>query len=164
MMVTDRILAGLGACMAFSLLAACGGGGGANPETPEYEAYEYRDSVMHLLEAKATIINEMFREQRPLDEAVFAEAAQDLAALSNMMLDGFESSTLVPESRSKPEIWSNMADFESKADALIEGADALAAAAATGGFAAAQQYVQGTISSCGGCHRSYRAAEDDDDD
>ena len=67
MKVTDRILAGVGACMAFSLLSACGGGGGASPETPEFEAYEYRDSVMHLLEAKATIINEMFREQRPLD-------------------------------------------------------------------------------------------------
>jgi cytochrome c556 len=152
-LTTTMVIAG------FAALTACGAGG-SDPETPEFEAFKYRDSVMHLLEDKTLIINQMYREQVPLDEEIFVEATQDLAALANMMLDGFENQTLVPESRADPAIWENWDDFEARANNLIEGASALAEAASTGGFAAARGFVEGAVGTCGSCHNRYRADEE----
>jgi cytochrome c556 len=152
------------AIFGFVTLAACGGGGGSDPETPEYQAYEFRDSVMHAASTKMALINGMAREQIPLDEAAFVKATADLKALSGMMLEGFENPTLVPESMAEPAIWENWDDFEARMNNLITATDALAAAAANGGFQAARGLVTasagGTSSNCGGCHTTYRKRDE----
>jgi cytochrome c556 len=159
-----RIISLLGTGIALATLSACGGGGGMveYPDTPDYNAFVYRHSVMHLLENKTLIINDMYHEKRPVDEQLFVKTTQDMAALANMMLDGFQDKTIVPESRTKPEAFTNMDDFKLKANALIDGANALAEAAKSGGYAAAKPMIDAAVKSCGQCHRSYRAAEDDD--
>jgi cytochrome c556 len=151
--------------LGFATLAACGGGGGSDPETPEFEAYKYRDSVMHAASTKMALINGMAREQIPLDEAKFVKATADLKALAGMMLEGFENKTLVPESMTEPAVWENWDDFQSRMNNLVTAADALAMAAANGGFQAARGLVTaspgGTSSNCGGCHTTYRKRDDD---
>ncbi len=109
MMIRAKILNTLGAGTMLAALAACGGGGGPSydPDSPEGSAYIYRHAVMELASAKATILLEMAREERELDEAAFVEAAGDLAALAGMMIDGFENETLVAESRTDPSVWEN---------------------------------------------------------
>ena len=152
------------AILGFVTLAACGGGGGSDPETPEYQAYKFRDSVMHVASTKMALINGMAREQIPLDEAAFVKATADLKALAGMMLEGFENPTLVPESLAEPAIWENWDDFVARANNLINAADALAEAAANGGFQAARGLVTasagGTSSNCGGCHTTYRKRDE----
>lgn len=161
MMIRAKILNTLGAGTMLAALAACGGGGGPSydPDSPEGSAYIYRHAVMELASAKATILLEMAREERELDEAAFVEAAGDLAALAGMMIDGFENETLVAESRTDPSVWENWDDFESKMNDLVTAAAGLAEAAETGGFAAAQGLVSETTQNCGACHRPYRMAE-----
>lgn len=162
MKTRSRLLTTLGAGAALATLVACGGGGGGEqPATPEYDAYLYRHSVMLLLDNKARIVNGMYRGEIALDEDVFVKATRDLASLANMMLDGFENETLVPESRTELEAWQNWNDFKAKADALIDGANALAQAAATGGFDGAKSHVETATRTCGQCHRIYRAAKKD---
>lgn len=155
MKITFSILASL----SFLSLAACGGGGGgpaADAETPEGEAYAYREAVMHLIADKMGTIGGMAREEIPVDEAVFTKATADLVALSGMILEGFEVQGIATGSRSLPEIWTEWDDFQQKANDLATAAAGLAQAATTGGFAAAQGLVQGTAGNCGGCHRVYR--------
>jgi len=146
-------------------LTACGGGGGPSydPDSPEGQAFEFRHAVMHAAGVKMQLINNMAREQVPIDEAVFAKAAADLAVLAAMMPEGFENETLVAESNTEPAAFTNRADFDARMDAAIEATAALADAVETGGFAAGQALVvasAGTSSNCGGCHNTYRKREE----
>lgn len=163
MKTRSRHLTTFGMGLVLATLAACGGGGGSDEDTPEFMAYEVRHSVMHLLEYNTRIINNMYRGETEVDEAAFLKATQNLAALAGMIYDGFDNQTIVPESRAKPDIWENWDDFKSKGDALIDGANALAQATETGGFEAAKSQVEGAVSTCNSCHRPYRASEAEDD-
>lgn len=154
----NKALKILGTVSGLALLAACGGGGPQfDAESPEGQAYLFRDSLMTLVADKMATLGGMAREEIPLDEEQFVKDASDLAALAGMTLEGFETEGLVAPSRSLPEIWSNWDDFQQKAMDFQEAAEALADAAQSGGFAAAQGMVQGTAGTCGGCHRTYRA-------
>ncbi|MDX1563343.1 MAG: cytochrome c [Gammaproteobacteria bacterium] len=143
-------------------LTACGGGGGPSVDTdsPEWRAFEMRQGVMHIAEQKVLQIRAMANGEEPMDEAVFAKATADLAAVAGMMLDGFETQVIVAESRAEPAIFDNWADAEAKAAELQAAATQLAEAAATGGFAAAEGLVQGATQNCSkSCHSSYRGPE-----
>lgn len=144
---------------ALATLAACGGG--SDPNSPEFQAYEQRDAVMHEMGDAILVLNDMSREQIPVDDAAFREAAQQLAQSAERMLDGFENQTIVPESRAMPEIFENWDDFVSKTEDLQEAANELAMAAESGGFAAGRSLVEGARNTCGACHRVYRAPEED---
>lgn len=147
-----------------ALLAACGGGGASgpsfDPQSPEGAAYVYRQAVMDLVNVKGRLMLSMAREEVEIDEAAFVEAAQDFAALSAMMIDGFENETLVAESRTDPAVWENWSDFEAKIEALEQASAELADAATSGGFDAARGLVQTTMRSCGDCHNPYRVSEE----
>jgi cytochrome c556 len=146
-------------------LVACGGGGPSyDPDSAEGAAYELRHSVMHVAGVKMELINMMAREQVPIDEAAFADAARQLAVLTTMMPEGFEDELTVAESRLDPAVWENKADFDRRMEAAIEATAALAETAETGGFAAAQALVvasPGLSSNCSGCHNTYRLPEEE---
>jgi cytochrome c556 len=146
--------------MALAALSACGGGG-SDPDSPEYLAFIERDAVMADLRDGLLPLNQMVSEEIPVDEALFLASARSLAANAPRVLDGFDNQTVVPESRSTPEIWANWADFESKGEALQSAANALAAAAESGGFAAGRELVRGVRDTCSGCHTPYRGPEPD---
>jgi cytochrome c556 len=59
--------------------------------------------------------------------------------------------------RARPEIWTNKADFDSKAAALTAAATALADAAQANDKAAAATAYAELGKTCGGCHQLYRA-------
>jgi cytochrome c556 len=58
-----------------------------------------------------------------------------------------------PESRSKPEVWSNAAEFKAAAGALIEASAKLAKAGNTGDADAFKAQVQAVGKACGSCHK-----------
>jgi len=155
---TSSFFAITGAALGFLLLTACGGGGGApaDADTPEGQAFQYRQSVMRLAASKMAMVGGMAREEIPLDEAAFVKATADLAALAGMSLEGFETQGIATGSRSLPEIWDNWDDFQQRNSDFAEATQSLAETAASGGFALAQALVQGTAGTCGGCHRGYR--------
>lgn len=150
----------LGASLSLAFVAGCGGGAMEEDDSPEAEAFRYRDAVMTVLATKTLTIGGMAREDIPLDEAEFTKAVNDLAAVSGMVVEGFMPEGIPAGSRSMPEIWENWNDFVAKAAELETAAMALAEATNNGGFSAAQGLVQGTIGTCGGCHRGYRAPEE----
>jgi cytochrome c556 len=111
---------------------------------------------MRVAANKSATIGAMARGEAPVDEAAFAKAVNDLAAVAGMMTEGFMPEGAPEGSRALPEVWTNWADFEQKAAALVTAAQGLADATRTGGFAAASPLVQDAVGNCGGCHRTYR--------
>ena len=60
----------------------------------------------------------------------------------------------VAESRAKPEIWTQMGEFEAAAKALAEETAKLASAAESGDVDAFKAQFQATAQACGGCHEA----------
>ena len=155
------------AAMAFTL-CACGqapeGGADVDTDTPEYRATVYRQSLMQVIAFKAGRVRGMADGNIPVDEAVFARSAAELAMLAGMIEDGLtpgSDSESIPGSAALPDIWSNGADFSQRAADLRMAAETVAAQAQAGGFLAAQAAASEDIGpACGGCHRPYRQSDD----
>ncbi|MCD6074116.1 MAG: cytochrome, partial [Rhodospirillales bacterium] len=64
--------------------------------------------------------------------------------------------SITPDSRAKPEIWQNMADFNAKLAATQKEADTLVANAEKGDLAATKAQVPQVINACNACHNTYR--------
>lgn len=148
-------------------LASCGqqgaSGGGANAQaddSPEYQAFQFRDGVMHSLAWKVGKLRAMAQGDIPIDNAVAVKNARDTAALAGMLPDGFIPNSIVKGSVALPDIWMNFSDFQQKAGDLQTAATALADAAQANGFEAAKGMVQAVGQSCGGCHRPYRKRDE----
>ncbi|MFL2546915.1 MAG: c-type cytochrome [Candidatus Rariloculaceae bacterium] len=138
---------------------AAAGGAAADEDSPEFAAIEYRQGLMHVLAFKAEPVRNMADGSIPVDEALFAESAADLAAAAGMITEGFvanSSADDVAGSGGLPDIWSNWDDFMAKAAALEDAANQVSMLAGQGGFAAAQEAANELGANCGGCHRPYR--------
>ena len=148
-------------------LAACGqqgaGGGAAGAsadDSPEYQAYQFRDGMMHALAWKVGKLRAMAQGDIPVDNAVALKNAKDTAALAGMLPDGFIPNSIVKGSLALPDIWKNFPDFQMKANDLQMAATALADATQANGFEASKGMVQAVGQSCGGCHRPYRKRDE----
>ena len=140
-------------------LAGCAGGGAPEvDDSPAGQAYVYRQAVMDLVANKMGTVGGMARGEIPDDQAAFTKAAADLVTLAGMVTEGFEVEGVPAGSRSTPDIWSNMGDFEAKAQDFTNAVSAVAAAAQSGDFAGAKELAGNIGGTCGGCHRPYRAA------
>jgi cytochrome c556 len=152
----------LGVSMVSMLVVACGGGGGTAvvDETPEGAAFQYRQAVMRSIAYKVGQARGMAQGEIPVDEAVFAKHASDVATLAGMIVEGFIPNSAVAGSAALPDVWTNMPDFQQKAADLQNAAQALATAASTQGFETAKGMVQAVGQTCGGCHRPYRQRQE----
>lgn len=84
-------------------------------------------------------------------------AAKAISAVAAKMPELFKDKEIPAESRAKPEIWDNMADFNAKAAAMGTAADKVAASAAAGTLGSDPKAVVGSIgATCGTCHKVYR--------
>jgi cytochrome c556 len=84
-------------------------------------------------------------------------AAKAISAVAAKMPELFKDKEIPAESRAKPEIWDNMADFNAKAAAMGTAADKVAASASAGTLGSDPKAVVGSIgATCGTCHKVYR--------
>lgn len=154
---------GVAAAIGLALTAGCGGGGvdrGALAETPEGQAFLFRDAVMTLVASKMLTLGGMARGEIPADDAVFTKAAADIAALAGMVTEGFMPEGRPDGSRALPAIWQSWSDFEMRAQNFEQAAQAVANAAQSGGLEGARDLVRPLQQTCGGCHSTYRAPEE----
>jgi cytochrome c556 len=159
----SRKFALLGVAFALVFVASCGqpgGGADAVDDSPEATAFRARQGLMRMIAWKVGQLRGMEQGDVPVDNAVFTESSVDVAALANMLTDAFIPGSDVEGSAALPEIWSNRDDFDQKAADFMTAAEALAAAAQSGGYDAGQSLVQGVGQTCGACHRSYRRRDE----
>lgn len=155
----------LSAVLVPMLVVSCGGqkapaGGAAQADTPEAQAFGFRDGVMKAIAWKVGKLRGMAMGEIPVDEAAAKKYAHDVASLAGMITEGFIPNSIVPGSAATPDIWMNFPDFTQKAADLQKAAEALAEAADANGFEASKGMVQAVGSSCGACHRPYRKRQE----
>jgi len=82
----------------------------------------------------------------------------DLLANLSLVPKGFfgEGTDKVGETRAKPEIWANRADFDAKMDKMNAEAAKLPQVARGGDLAALRKQVEETGGACKACHDDYR--------
>ncbi len=85
-----------------------------------------------------------------------AFSANGLAKWATVVPTLFSSNTKGQTSRAKPEVWTDRAGFEAKAQAYIDATKALAAAAAADDKAGFTTALASTKAACKGCHDTYQ--------
>jgi cytochrome c556 len=117
-----------------------------------------RQAAFHL--SGAAMGNMKAAIERGDDPKSQAYAARGLARWARALAATFPESTApIAPSRAKPEIWANRADFDLKAAAYAEAAEALAEAAAGGDRAAFAAAHASTGATCKACHDLYQAPQ-----
>ncbi len=120
----------------------------------------YRQSLFALMGANFGPMTSMIKGEMPWDDAAFQSYANELAVVSTLdMMRGFPPGSEVGQTRARPAIWKNMADFQSKADALRVEAEKLALVASTGDKRAILQQFQKTGGTCKACHDDYKSKD-----
>lgn len=71
----------------------------------------------------------------------------------------FPAGSAHPQSRAKPEIWKDKADFDAKAKAMGEAAARVTAAGKAGDLKAYAAAAADLTGACKACHTKYRAEE-----
>ena len=123
----------------------------ANPATA---VQERQDLMKSLFPAFRPVRDAVQPGQTPDLDAV-AAAARRYADLTKKIVAAFPAGTgreANPDTRAKPEIWSQRAEFEAAAKALSDEAEKLAVVAATKNVEAIRAQVGPTGQACGGCH------------
>lgn len=89
-----------------------------------------------------------------------AAIAKEIAAIAEKIPGDFKDKPTNPDTRAKPEIWDNFADFTAKAEDLNAAALKVAAGAEAGTLPGDAKAVVGMVGgACGACHKEYRAPE-----
>lgn len=122
-----------------------------------------RHALMQLYAYNLGVLGGMAQGRMDYDADMAQSAADNLYHLSRsgsarMWPQGTSNADL-DYSRALPAIWENMSDYGARYGALQEATAAMQAAAGTG-----LEALQGAIGpigqSCGGCHRTYREADE----
>jgi cytochrome c556 len=111
------------------------------------DTIDYRRHVMASLGEQMDALAMIVQHRAPADN--FAVHAQTLAIIAATEKKAFEPK--VPGGKSKPEVWSQWADFSKRMDALVASTAELAKA---GGVATAGAKVD-AASMCKSCHDTY---------
>ena len=98
------------------------------------------------------------RGKADADKAAMVKSAKNIAALSRKIDPAFNVNTAGSsyKTEARDSIWSNRADFASKASALTSASDKLVAAANTGDKAKMVGALRGVGAACKDCHDKYR--------
>lgn len=115
----------------------------------DQDVIDYRVHVMKSLAEELGSINMILARKAPPDN--LAAHVQALAATAPQARKAFEPK--VAGGKSRPEVWSNWADFAKQLDQLVSQTDELAKAAKDGGAAAVGPRIQSL--DCKGCHDTY---------
>jgi cytochrome c556 len=118
----------------------------------DQDTIDYRQHIMKTLGEMTAALGQILQQKVTVaPEAVIAHT-QTLAITAKMAKTAFQPK--VPGGESKPEVWSNWADFSKRLDDLVAYTDAVAAAAKSGGIAAAGPKLT-DAHACNDCHDHY---------
>ncbi len=114
-----------------------------------------------VVEARSQAMKTLGGSLRRIGQAASVEDARDpaaaMAGAASRLATLFPEGSGGPPTRSKPEIWQNMADFKAKLAELQDAARALDAAARGADLDAVKAAARNVGGTCGACHRVYRA-------
>jgi cytochrome c556 len=134
----------------------------AGPPTPEQQAEQAiltRQGLLKVMGFYMAPLGGMLKNKVPFDAAVAGKSATNIEALGAMIPDVFVFDTRkVTNVKTKAQdgIWTNAADFKSKADDLVKAATALVEASKSGDKGTTLKAAGAVGKACGACHDNYR--------
>jgi len=122
------------------------------------QALKYRKAVYQAIAWNFGPMGAMAQGKIPYDAKEFEMRAQRVAALTPMLSESYSpESQSVADSKAKPELWSNRADFDAKMKTLVENSATLATVSRGGDLAKSKAAFLDTANACKSCHDKYRA-------
>lgn len=115
-----------------------------------------RRAAYQLMNLNFESLEQMAENKKPFNKDEAARNAEFVALLATVP-KGFFGEGTDKDTRAKPEIWKNRADFDAKMDKMVGEAAKLPAAVKGGDTAAFRKQVNDTAEACKACHDEYRA-------
>jgi cytochrome c556 len=129
----------------------------AEAQTPKPEdQLKLRKAAYSLMNYSLGSIDAMVEGKRPFNKDEALRNAELLAQLATVPRGFFGEGTDKGETRAKPEVWTNRADFDAKMDKMITETGKLYQVAKTGDAAALKKSVADVDKACSACHDDYR--------
>ena len=121
------------------------------------QALKYRKAVYQAIAWNVGPMGAMAQDKMPFDAKEFARRAENVAHLTPMLDESYIAETRdVADSKLKPEMWTNRADFDQKMRTLLDRSNALAAIAKTSDAAKSKAAFMDLGNACKDCHDKYR--------
>ena len=142
-----------------SAVLAQEGGGPPTPEQQAEQAVLTRQGLLKVVGFYMAPLGGMLKNKIPFDATKAGNSAAHIAQLGGMIPDVFvfdTSKATSVKTKAKDGIWTNKADFDSKADDLVKAANALADAAKSGDKGATLKAAAAVGKACGACHDNFR--------
>ena len=98
----------------------------------------------------------MIKGKKPFDAAQFQSNADRLAVVTQWAGEGFEGNHLTSDSKSRPDIWENKADYDRLMKEFSEKAGKLKLAAASGVMKDSLPAFKEMGDTCSSCHKKYK--------
>jgi cytochrome c556 len=123
------------------------------------KAIEDRQQLFKSIDESFKPVGEMLKRKMKYDSAVVVESATKTEAHAKKIADAFKVDTHKAEgveTKARENIWTNMADFKAKNDALVTALGGLAAAGKTGDEKAFRPAAVAVGKACSACHDNYK--------
>jgi len=118
---------------------------------------ELRKAHMHLIGVYFGQMGEIVKGKRPYDEHLFSVLSDHLVTLSKWAPEGFVENHLTSESKSKPAIWNNTPDFNTKfIDFQTQAKKIQTLVYAKSNFNVIKSAFEDAGGTCGACHKKYK--------
>jgi cytochrome c556 len=127
----------------------------ASAQVKPEDQIKLRKAAYALIGANFGSLAAMAQGKKPYNKDEAARNASLVSTLADVPRQYFGEGTDKGETKAKPEIWKNRADFDSKMDKMINETKRLPQAAAD--LASLKQAVGDVGAACKACHDDYRA-------
>jgi cytochrome c556 len=118
----------------------------------------YRKAVYQVIVWNVGPMGAMAQDKIPFNAPEFALRAGRVAELTPMLAEAYPPETQgVANSKLKPEMWANRADFDAKLKTLVDRSAALAQVANGGDPAKTKAAFFSMADACKACHEKYKA-------
>lgn len=115
-----------------------------------------RQSVFTVIGAQVTQMGAMASGRAPYDAAAFQLAAERAAFMATIAPDVFSTGSAAGNSKAKPDIWRNKADFDKLMADLGDKSAALSQAAKSGSLDSIRPAFAAATGTCKACHDKYK--------
>jgi cytochrome c556 len=117
---------------------------------------KYRKAAYTLMNLNFGSLAAMAQDKKPFNKEEAIRNADFIAMLATVPKGYFGEGT-EKDTKAKPEIWTNRADFDAKMDKMTLETGKLPAVVRAGDMAAFRKQVSDTDAACKACHDDYRA-------
>ncbi len=115
---------------------------------------KYRQSIMKQMGGTGSVFGPILngKNKNLRDAVVAATTVKILAKQITAVFPSGSGRDAVPDTRAKPEVWSQREEFEAAVTRLVEESDKLIDAASTNQIQTFRSQFKAFVAACGGCH------------